>query len=70
MGSDQRIVPPGQGKQHQFRPGELFTWKTLGPAMDFGELSVDPAVGVPQHIHHGNDEAYYVLAGTVQIQGR
>ena len=72
MGSHHRIVQPGAGKSHQFTPGELFTWKTLGPAnggaMDFGELSVEPGVGVPQHIHHAHDEAFYILDGTFRFQ--
>ena len=72
MGSHHRIVQPGGGNAHQFTPGELFTWKTLGAenggAMDFGELSVEPAVGVPQHIHHAHDEAFYILNGTFRFK--
>lgn len=72
MESHHRIVQPGDGKSHRFTPGELFTWKTLGEvnggAMDFGELSVEPTVRVPQHIHHGHDEAFYVLRGTFRFK--
>ena len=39
-----------------------------GGAMDFGELSAEPAVGVPQHIHHGHDEAFYILNGTFRFK--
>ena len=72
MGSHQRIIQPGDGQSHRFTPGELFTWKTLGEAnggaMDFGELSVEPAVGVPQHIHHSHDEAFSVLSGAFRFK--
>jgi quercetin dioxygenase-like cupin family protein len=72
MVSHRRIVPPGDGKSHQFRPGELFIWKTLGAAnggaMDFGEMSVEPGTKVPLHIHHGHDEAYYVLNSTFRFK--
>ena len=57
MGSNHRIIPPGDGQQHLFRSGELFTWKTLGTTnggvMDFGELLLEPGVNVPAHVHHG-----------------
>jgi mannose-6-phosphate isomerase-like protein (cupin superfamily) len=53
-------------------PGEQFTWKTTGAAtgnvMDFGELSLDPQVTVPEHIHHAHDEAYYVLSGAYRFK--
>ena len=72
MESHHWIVQPGDGKSHRFTPGELFTWKTLGEAnggaIDFGELSVEPAVGVPQHIHHGHNEAFYILSGTFRFK--
>ena len=72
MGSHHRILQPGDGKLHRFTAGELFTWKTLGEdnggAMDFGELSVEPAVAVPEHIHHGHDEAFYIIDGTFRFK--
>jgi len=72
MGSHHWIAQPGDGKPHQFTPGELFTWKTLGEenggAMDFGELSVEPAAGVPKHIHHAHDEAFYILKSTFRFK--
>ena len=69
--SHHRIVPPGAGVQQSFMPGELFTWKTNGGAdagMDFGELLLDPQVRVPEHVHHGHDEAYYILDGTYRFK--
>jgi quercetin dioxygenase-like cupin family protein len=70
--STKRIVAAGEGRKRPFMPGELFTWKTTGEdnggAMDFGELSLEPGVRVPEHIHHGNDEAYYILGGTYRFK--
>jgi len=68
MGPHDRIVPPGEGRSQPFMPGELFTWKTTGGAMDFGELSLAPQVGPPEHIHHGHDEAYYILEGSYRFK--
>lgn len=68
MESQDRIVPPGKGRAQRFMPGELFTWKTTGGTMDFGELSLAPSVGPPEHIHHGHDEAYYILEGTYRFK--
>ena len=71
MGSSSRIVKPGQGSVQPFMPGESFTWKTSASAngpLDFGELSLAPDVRVPEHIHHGHDEAYYILEGTYHFK--
>lgn len=66
------IVPAGGGRQRSFMPGELFTWKTTsvenGAGFDFGELSLQPGVRVPEHIHNANDEAYYILNGTYRFK--
>lgn len=72
MGSDTYIMGPGEGQRQPFMPGELFVWKSTGPAnggaMDFGELHLDAGVRVPEHVHHGNDEAYYILEGTYRFK--
>jgi mannose-6-phosphate isomerase-like protein (cupin superfamily) len=72
MGSRGRVVPPGEGSRQTFMPGELFTWKISGAesdgAIDFGELTMTPDVGAPEHIHHANDEAYYILDGTYRFK--
>jgi quercetin dioxygenase-like cupin family protein len=72
VAANDRIVPPGEGVSRPFMPGEVFTWKTTGAAtggaMDFGELVLEPGVRVPEHIHHGNDEAYYILDGTYRFK--
>jgi quercetin dioxygenase-like cupin family protein len=53
-------------------PGETFVWKADGQvtegALDFGELLLDPEVRTPEHIHHGNDEIYYVVDGRIRFK--
>jgi mannose-6-phosphate isomerase-like protein (cupin superfamily) len=72
MSAQHGIVAPGAGSQQSFMPGERFTWKTTGDAnggaLDFAELSLEAGVGAPEHIHHGNDEAYYILEGTYRFK--
>jgi quercetin dioxygenase-like cupin family protein len=72
VAANDRIVPPGEGVAQPFMPGEVFTWKTTGAAtggaMDFGELALEPGVRVPEHVHRGNDEAYYILDGTYRFK--
>lgn len=65
------IVGPEDGTSQEFMPGELFIWKRRGSAnaeMDFAELKLEPGVMVPEHIHHANDEAYYVLEGNYRFK--
>ena len=72
MDSYDRIVPPGAGRSHPLMPGEHFTWKTTadgnGGAMDVAELSLEVGVGPPEHIHHGHDEAYFILDGAYRFK--
>ena len=72
MGALPRIVPPEAGTPQSFMPGEHFLWKTAGAddggTLDFAELSLEPNVGPPEHIHHANDEAYYILEGTYRFK--
>lgn len=66
------FVPQGEGIAASFMPGESLVWKAAGPAtngvLDFSELSIAPGVKTPQHIHHGNDEIYYVLDGSMRFK--
>ena len=72
MSSHDRIVRPGAGVSHGFMPGERFTWKATGEvtggALDIAELALEAAVGPPEHIHHQNDEAYYILNGRYRFK--
>jgi quercetin dioxygenase-like cupin family protein len=58
---------PRQGRHFTFLSGEEFIWKVMGSTtdgvVDIGEMVVQPGIAVPEHIHHRNDEAFYLLEG-------
>ena len=60
-------VQPGQGKTFRAR-GDLFFWKVVGTdnddAFSMCETRSTPQGGVPPHIDHRTDEAFFVLEGT------
>lgn len=43
------------------------TGATTEGVVDVGEMVVQPSIAVPPHIHHRNDEAFYVLDGRLQL---
>jgi len=53
-------------------PGELMTFlatgEETGGAFFMAEISVVPGGGTPPHIHHREDESFYLLEGTLTIQ--
>jgi mannose-6-phosphate isomerase-like protein (cupin superfamily) len=66
------VVPPGAGKSVRRRYGEQTVIKVSAP--DTGDAyavreNVAPAgfAAVPFHIHHGAEEAFYVLEGTMTV---
>jgi quercetin dioxygenase-like cupin family protein len=66
------VLPPGEGTALQVGPGEHFVWKATGAttagALDLAQVTVEPQAGPPEHIHHQNDEAFYVLDGTFRFK--
>jgi mannose-6-phosphate isomerase-like protein (cupin superfamily) len=60
-------VPAGQGKTFRAR-GDLFFWKVVGAdndnAFSMCEVWNAPQGGIPPHIDHRDDEAFFVLEGT------
>jgi mannose-6-phosphate isomerase-like protein (cupin superfamily) len=60
-------VPAGQGKTFRAR-GDLFFWKVVGADNDntfsMCEVWNAPQGGIPPHIDHRDDEAFFVLEGT------
>ena len=66
------FVSAGEGLTHTLMPGEQMAWKATGAttdsALDCCELLLDPQVGPPEHIHHTNDEAIYILEGTLRMR--
>lgn len=61
----------GSGRHFPFWSGEEFIWKVTGAetdgVVDIGEMVVQPNIAVPEHIHHWNDEAFYVLEGRLRL---
>jgi mannose-6-phosphate isomerase-like protein (cupin superfamily) len=62
-----KYVQPGQGKTFRAR-GDLFFFKVVGAdnddAFSLCEVWNAPQGGVPPHIDHRDDEAFFVLEGT------
>jgi quercetin dioxygenase-like cupin family protein len=65
-------LAPDAGTALQFTPGERLVWKatgaTTGGELDVCELTAQPQAGPPEHIHHQNDEAFVILAGTFRFK--
>lgn len=72
-------LKPNQGKYVQtgtgpayWGPGDevtfLITGEETGGAVFVSEISVPPAGGPPPHIHHREDESFYVREGTLAIR--
>lgn len=65
------MVEPNNGRRFSFLSGEEFIWKVTGAdtdgVLDVGEMVLEPDIAVPEHIHHGNDETFYVLEGRFRL---
>jgi quercetin dioxygenase-like cupin family protein len=63
-------VPPGGGRSI-WAVGDTYTFKAVSEDTNgvytLFEASVPPQSGPPPHIHHWEDEAYYVLEGELEI---
>src|SRR5439155_3166200 len=57
----------GEGKSFWLLT-DLHTFKVVGDdtngAFTVAELTAGPELGPPPHIHHNNDESFYILEGT------
>jgi mannose-6-phosphate isomerase-like protein (cupin superfamily) len=64
------ILGPGEGQTIQV-PGHPFTYKArkedTGGAYTLVEATLT-GEGPPQHIHHAEEEAFYILEGEVNVQ--
>jgi mannose-6-phosphate isomerase-like protein (cupin superfamily) len=60
-------ILPGEGRRSLWVLGELVTYKIpshkTGGAYSLFEVASLPSTGPPPHIHHREDEAFYVLEG-------
>jgi quercetin dioxygenase-like cupin family protein len=64
-------VPPGEGASSLWVFGELVTHKIpsqqTGGAYALFEVTTSPGAGSPPHVHHREDEAFYVLGGQYEF---
>ena len=65
-------VRPGEGNS-LWVLGELVTYKTTseqtGGAYSLFEVMTRPGAGPPPHVHHREDESFYVLEGEFEFSG-
>ncbi|HEU5352761.1 MAG TPA: quercetin 2,3-dioxygenase [Terracidiphilus sp.] len=63
-------VPAASGAAY-WGPGELMTFlatgKETGGAFFLAEISVAPGGGTPPHIHHREEESFYLLEGSLTV---
>jgi quercetin dioxygenase-like cupin family protein len=63
-------VPPGEGKK-LWVTDELMTFKASGEdtggAYSLTDSMVPPRSGPPPHVHHREDEAFWVLEGELEV---
>ena len=73
MTMDRQIILGPSDGERRTNPGLLITTKAEGKDTDGAfaalEFKLAPRFpGLPPHIHHNEDETFYVLEGTVQIR--
>ncbi|TCJ13892.1 cupin domain-containing protein [Rubrobacter taiwanensis] len=63
-------VPPGEGNL-LYLVGDLYAFKVTGEetngAFALWEAVIPPQAGPPPHIHHREDESFYVLEGEIEF---
>ncbi len=66
-----RLLTPGGGEQLQFLGASRMRLKhdsgSDGALAIYEYVSEPGVVGPPQHVHHGHDETFYVVAGTYEV---
>ena len=64
-------IPPGEGKSFWMAGEELATIKVrsedTGGAYSIAEVTMPPQVGPPAHIHHTQEETFYVVEGEIEF---
>jgi quercetin dioxygenase-like cupin family protein len=64
-------VPAGEGSSSMWVMGELLTHKIpsrrIGGAYALFEVATRPGAGSPPHVHHREDESFYVLEGEYEF---
>jgi mannose-6-phosphate isomerase-like protein (cupin superfamily) len=59
-------LPAGAGTVHPFL-GTTMTVKTATPGLTLIEQECPPGFATPRHLHHHDDEAFYLLSGTIRV---
>jgi quercetin dioxygenase-like cupin family protein len=71
LGEGVAHVPPGDGGTSLWVLGEFVTRKVpsrrTGGAYSLFEAATPPGAGPPPHVHHREDEAFYVLEGEYEF---
>ena len=71
LGKGVAHVPPGEGTRSLWVLCELLTHKIpshkTGGAYALFEAATPPGAGPPPHVHHREDEAFYVLEGEYEF---
>ena len=71
LGEEVAHVPTGEGTRSLWVLGEFVTYKVpshqTGGAYALFEVATQPGTGPPLHIHHREDESFYVLAGEYEF---
>jgi mannose-6-phosphate isomerase-like protein (cupin superfamily) len=71
MGKVLAHLPPGEGARSLWVLGELVALKVpsrrTGGAYVLFEAATQPGTGPPPHVHHREDEAFYVLEGEYEF---
>jgi quercetin dioxygenase-like cupin family protein len=66
------VVAAEQGPTVEMGPLERIVFKTsgatTGDAFDLLEVTTQPGGGPPEHVHHRNDEANYVINGALRVK--
>ena len=64
-------IPPGEGARSLWVMGDLVTYKVpshrTGGAYSLFEVTTQPNGGPPPHIHHREDESFYVVEGVYEF---
>ncbi len=69
-------IPPGDGARSLWVMGVLVTYKIpchqTGGAYSLFEVATQPGSGPPPHVHHREDESFYVIEGDYEflVEGR
>lgn len=70
FGSRSLVLGPGEGRTDRL-PGQSYTYKAAGEDTAGAYALIEATLtgeGPPQHIHHAEEEAIYVVDGQVNVQ--